>query len=69
MGWFAIGFAIGFLSYNDHLQFITMQCISMGVNVIKQVAWIAKDTIHYMWNRMQMWLVQLSYDYVGITTM
>jgi len=26
----------------------------MGVNVIKQVAWVAIDATHYMWNHMQM---------------
>jgi hypothetical protein len=54
MGWIAIGFVIGFLNYNDYLQFIIIQCISMGVNVIKQVAWVATDATHYMWNHMQM---------------
>jgi hypothetical protein len=43
MGWFAIGLVIGFLSCNDHLQLIVTQHIFMGMNVIRQVAWIAID--------------------------
>jgi len=43
MGWFAIGLVIRFLSYNDHLQLIVIQHIFMGMNAIKQVAWVAID--------------------------
>jgi hypothetical protein len=31
------------LSYNDHLQLIVIQHIFMGMNAIKQVAWVAID--------------------------
>jgi hypothetical protein len=41
-------FAIGFLNYNDHLQLIAILHKSMGVNAIKQVAWIATNATHHM---------------------
>jgi len=33
-----IGLATKFLNYNDHLQFIVTQCVSMGVSAIEQIA-------------------------------
>jgi hypothetical protein len=35
MGWFVIGLATEFLSYNDHLQLIATHFASMGVRAIK----------------------------------
>jgi hypothetical protein len=56
MGWFATILAIGFLSCNEHLQFITTQHISTSVNVVWQVAWISTNTTHHMWNHIQITL-------------
>jgi hypothetical protein len=37
----------------------------MGVNVIRQGAWILTNATYHMWNYIHMWLVQFSYNYVG----
>jgi hypothetical protein len=41
IGWFAIGLATRFLSWNDHLQFHCNWIYSHGTNVIGQDTWIA----------------------------
>jgi hypothetical protein len=66
MGWFAIGLAIEFLNYNDYLQFITIQYISMHMSVIKKITLIALDATPHMWNGIHMQLVQLSNNYLEI---
>ncbi len=67
MKWFANSLVINFFNYNDHLQLITIQCISIGVNVIRQVTWIAMNAIHCMWNHINMWFVQFNHNYLGTT--
>ncbi len=36
------------------LQFISTQCIPTSVSVIQQIAWVAIDATHHMWNRIHM---------------
>jgi hypothetical protein len=67
MEWFATSLATKLLSCNDHLQFIAIQPISMGVNVTRQVTWVATHVTHFMWNHIHMQFEQLSYNYVGTT--
>jgi hypothetical protein len=59
MGWFATNLATRFLSCNEHLQLIAIQCISTCVNVIEQVAWITIDVTHHIWNCIQITLYHL----------
>jgi hypothetical protein len=43
------------------------QHISMNMSVIGQVAWIATNATHYMWNYTHMQHMQFKYNYVGIS--
>jgi hypothetical protein len=54
MGWFATSLATTFLNCNDHLQLISTQHIPKGVSGIEQVAWVATNATHHMWNHIHM---------------
>lgn len=65
--WFTTRLTIGFLNYNDHLQFGCSSTYFYAMNVIKQVEWVAMETINHMCNYIHIQLMQFCCNFTKTT--